>query len=244
MPDYKFSIPSEAETTFRTGTAPEIFQYKGFAHTADSADSFCRLLKAKAPDALQPVVFVAAGGFCAIVNSDEQSRPQDRITYLFSPSLTAEEWTGIVTDGKNFSVKEMIDFLKRREPGEIDRIEEMIAAARTFRYVIKTEGDFTRDSSQNYVMAIKVGEAEGTVRAPDHITARFPLLEGSDFIQDMEIEVEIHRPKREDGGAPGFRLSCPKYLRYLKKAKEYEAARLERELPGCLIVRGHPGPKS
>jgi hypothetical protein len=243
MPDYKFSIPNEAETVFRTGTAPEIFQYKGFAHRADTADSFCRLLKAKAPDTVQPVVFVNDNGFCAVVNSDEQSRPQDRIDYSFKLSLTAQEWVMILKGKEAFSVKDMIDFLKRREPGEIDSIEEMIAAARNFRYVIKTEGDFTRDSSQNYVMAIKVGEAEGTVRVPDHITARFPLLEGSDFIQDMEIEVEIHRPKHEDDGSPGFCLSCPKYPRYMKKAKEHETARIERDLTEYLIVRGHPEPK-
>jgi hypothetical protein len=238
MTDLKLEITPNGECTFRTGSAPAIFQYDGFQYCADSTDSFCRLLKAKAKSVTDAVVFEKDTGFYAIVDTRVEDRRQDSISYKFELSSLATEWEKILAEGEVFTVKRMIDFLKRREPGEIDDIETFMFAAQNFRYVVKTEGDFTRDNNQNYVFAIKVGEAEGTVKVPERIYANIALHRGSDFVQSVEIEVDIHRPKDEKDGSPGFFLSCPKFQRYLDKARDNEVGILERELREFLVVQG------
>jgi hypothetical protein len=239
MQEYKLEL-KQGETTFRTGEALKLFQYQGYAYRAYTTDSFCRLLQAEAkPD--RAVVFEMKKGFHAIVDRHLEDRSQDRIVYDFALSSQAKEWEPVFSEnGMVFSIKGMINFLKRREPGEIEDAEIFMYAAQNFKYAIKTEADFTRDNDQNYVVSIKVGEAEGTIRVPECIYVNLPLLEGSDFIQSLEIEVEIHRPKDEKDGTPGFRLSCPKYERYFEKARNSEIAEMEHRLEGFLIVQGEP----
>jgi hypothetical protein len=240
MSEYKLNLsPSPTgETSFRTGEAPKIFQYRGFGYKTYSTDSFCRLLKAKATSIAQAVVFENDSGFSAIVDTSVEDRPQDEISYAFNFSVHAIEWELILKEKRIFSVKDMVNFLKRREQNEIEDIEKFMGAAQNFKYAVKTEGDFTRADSQNYTFAIKVGEAEGTVKVPDRIYANLALIEGSEFVQTIEIEVDIHRPKDEKDGAPGFMLSCPKYPCYWQRAFEYEATEMERELSEFLVVKG------
>lgn len=239
MQETKINITPNGDCTFRTGEAPKIFQYRGYQYKAETTDSFCRLLKAKADRNIPAaVVFVNDDGYQAIVDTTVEDRPQDKISFAYGYSVLAQEWLDILRGGKVFSVKNMIEFLKQREEGEIDDIESLMYAAQNFKYVIKTEGDFTRDDKQNYVMAIKIGEAEGTVKVPERFYANIEIFEGSGFMQCIEIEVDIHRPKSEHEGNPGFMLSCPKFDRYLDKAKRNEVAKLEHELTGFLVVTG------
>jgi hypothetical protein len=237
MQEIKLDL-KEGETVFRTGEAPEIFQYRGYSYRAYTTDSFCRLLKYGAEDAKRAVVFETKKGFRAVVDCAVHDRPQDRVLYDFALSVRAEEWKEIFEAGRAFSVKQMVDFLKRREPDEIEDADAFMAAAKNVKYVIRTEADFSRDDDHNYVVAIRVGEAEGTIRVPECVYVRIPLLEGSDFVQRVEVEVTIHRPKDEKDGAPGFFLSCPKYARYFEKAREAEIVRLESALDGFLVVQG------
>lgn len=239
----KLDLATNGDCTFRTGEAPRIFQYRGFGYEANSTDSFCRLLKAKAQKVDDAVVFVNDGGFHAIVDTSVEERPQDKITYQYTFSILAQEWIDILKGGRIFTIKEMVDFLKRREEGEIEDIEKLKAAAQNFKYVVKTEGDFTRQDNQNYVMAIKVGEAEGTVTVPERFYINLELIEGSDFKQTLEIEIEIHRPKNEQDGKPAFFLSCPKFDRYYDKAKRNEIAKLDHALNEFLVVTGQPEPR-
>ena len=239
MPDQKFDITVTGDTlVIREGNAPNIFQYAGYNYRAYSTDSFCRLLKAKATDISAAVVFVRDDGFGAIVDTRIEDRPQDSIHQDFRFSTQTVEWMDILISGKVFTIKQMIDFLKRREPDEIENIEALLAAVKNFKYVVTTEGDFTRDDNHNYVATIRVGTAEGTVKIPDHIYANLEIYEDSQMPQEIEIEVEIHFPKNEKDGQPGFRLSCPKFTRYLEKAKLNEYGVLRRELNGFLIVKG------
>ncbi|MDR3279297.1 MAG: hypothetical protein LBT23_02190 [Synergistaceae bacterium] len=241
MSDTHIKFETPGEHVFRVGDAEKIFQYAGFRYSANSTDSFVRLLKANIKDVWNAVVFVNDKGFHAIVDTSVTDRPQDKIVYDFSLSPQGEEWGLILEKGQVFDVKSMVDFLKRRETGEIDTIEDILYAAQNFRYVIKSEGDFTRDNSQNYVMAIKVGEAEGTIKVPEKIYANIALLKGSDFTQSIEIEVDIHRPKDEKDGKPGFHLSCPKFERYYQRAILSEVAALKHELGEFLVIDGAPG---
>jgi hypothetical protein len=50
-----------------------------------------------------------------IADNTVDDRPQDTITYFFALSDQAREWSGILTAEKFFNIKEMSDFLKRRE---------------------------------------------------------------------------------------------------------------------------------
>ena len=241
MQELKVNLTPEGECVLRTGEAPRIFQYKGYAYDVESTDSFCRLLKAKAgSDADAAVVFVNEAGFQAIVDTRVQDRPQDKIAYDYQYSVLAQEWIEILERGRVFNIKQMIEFLKQREEGEIEDLDTLMYAAQNFKYVVKSEGDFTRDDKQNYVMAIKVGEAEGTVKVPEQILINVELYEGSGFTQCMEVEIDIHRPKSEQDGKPGFLLSCPKFDRYRHKAQKNEVNTLETALTDFLIVNGAP----
>jgi hypothetical protein len=236
---FNFNVSSNNDAvTIRMGEALKIFQYDGFRYNAHTTDSFCRLLKAKAVNVSAAVVFTNEAGFRAIVDTHIEDRLQDTIDYSFRHSVLAKEWDEILSKGKVFTVKQMVDFLKRRGPEEIEDLEAFMAAVRNFKYVIRTEGDFSRDNNQNYVMAIKVGEAEGTIKVPEKIYANIEIFEGSGFLQCMEIEVDIHRPKDEKDGQPAFLLICPKFDRYLDTARQYEVSKVEHELEGFLVVRG------
>ena len=228
-----------SELVVREGYAKPIFDYTGFQHKVSTSRSFCDLVKARTKDAENCVVFSRENGFFAILDDTVINRPQDTVQYIYTHSVRAQEWASIIRgNGTIFSIKEMINFLKRREEGEISCIEEFMYAAQNFKYAVLTEGDFTRDNDHNYVVAIKVKEVEGTVRVPETITVNMELYQNSGFFQDIEIEVEIHRPKNENDGRPGFKLSCPKIERYEKAAKDKEAELIQHELDGYLLLEG------
>jgi hypothetical protein len=105
--------------------------------------------------------------------------------------------------------------------------------------VTNIEGDFSFEDRNNYTFNIKVLEskAEGTIRIPKTFEARIELLNGSGFVQNIEIEVEVSRPK-DQNEKPGFKLSCPKFNKYWNLAKKNEFTKLTELLPGYLIVLG------
>ena len=128
--------------------------------------------------------------------------------------------------------------MRRREPGEIDNIENLIASIQNFKYVTNITGDFTYDDRNNYTFAFKIGDAEGTVRLPQFITANLEIFNESELLQSIEIEIEVQKPKNE-GDKLAFLLHCPKLSRYLKTAVEYEIDFVKNELDGYLVVAGN-----
>jgi hypothetical protein len=116
-------------------------------------------------------------------------------------------------------------------------MDELLFAVQNFRYVTNIEGDFTFADRNNYTFNIKVNEAESTVRIPKTLNVSLEIFKDSGFIQTMEVEIEVHRPK-DQTEKPGFLLSCPKIDRYLDVAKQHEVARLLDSLPGYLIIAG------
>ncbi|SMC64123.1 DUF2303 family protein [Sporomusa malonica] len=221
----------------RHGQAIPIYQYDGFQYTANSTDSLITLVKSKGVQE-NCVIAYDEKGFKAILNDKIMDRDQDRITYNFKNSLQYKEWERILTNGVTFDQKNFIDFLRRREVGEIVDPESLIAAIQNFKYVTNIAGDFTYDNNNNYTFAIKVGDAEGTVHLPQMIYANIEVYNESGFVQCMEIELEVRRPKG-DGEKPSFALTCPKLPRYLKSAVEYEIEKVKIELKDYLIVAGN-----
>lgn len=208
MESPKFNFKLETlpdELTVRQGCAPDIFQYEGFRYTADTLDSFAKLVSAKAVKE-NCVVFCNEKGFHAILDDTVQDRKQDTVSYGFSLSVQAEEWKEVLSKGKVFDIKRLVDFLKRREENEIADIDRLLHAVSNFKYVTNVQGDFSFDDRNNYTFNVKLSDGEGTVRIPKVITASIEILNGSDFRQDIEIEVEVERPK-DPSERPCFLLS-------------------------------------
>ena len=229
--------PNSEVLVIRTGDATPIYTYKGFSYTADSTDSLIALVKAKGSKA-NAIVAYNADGIEVILDDTIVERKQDRLAYKFKNSIQFEEWKNILTRGCSFDQKEFIKFLQRRETGEIENIESLMASIQQFKYVTNIAGDFTYDDNNNYNFAIKIGDAEGTVRLPQFVFAKIEIYLESGLVQTMEIEMEVIRPRGE-GEKPMFNLSCPKLSRYMQEAVDYEIKKLKKELDGYLIVAGN-----
>jgi hypothetical protein len=228
--------PVAGQVILREGTVPDIFQYKGFSYAAGTTKSFADLVLAKAKRE-SAVIFMNEKGFRAILDDTVQDRPQDKVSYAFEWSVQAREWQGILQKSVLFNINDLSNFLKRRTDNEIRDIDMLKHAVHNFRYVTKIDGDFSFEDRNNYAFNVKISEGETTVRVPRVITASIELFAKSEYFQDMEIEVEVSRPK-DQSEKPGFLLSCPKFERYLERAKNYEADRLEGLLEDYLIVAG------
>lgn len=234
----QFNITTTGDAlTVRHGEAPKPFVYDGFKHTADSTDSMIALVKSKG---MQPNVVIAYSekGIKAILDDTVKDRSQDRINYEFKYSQQYQEWEKILTKGSAFDQRDFIKFLQRREPDEIEGIESLIANLQNFKYAINTAADFSRADDQNYTFMIKIGEVEGSVKLPQFLTANIEIYNESKFIQPIELELEVYKPKSE-GEKPLFGLTCPKLQRYLKAAVNFEIEHLKNELEGYLIVAGN-----
>jgi len=196
--------PDGKELFLREGKAPDIFQYRGFSYHADTVKSFADLVKAKSKTELC-VVFYNEKQFSVIIDDTVQDREQDTVTYEYVGSVQFNEWKQLLTFEKFFSIKEFADFLKRREPQEIQNIDDLLFAVQNFRYVTNIQGDFSFEDRNNYTFNVKINEVEGTVRVPRTIYVRMELFKNSGFFQDVEVEIEVHRPKNQDE----FQLTRP-----------------------------------
>ena len=132
-------------------------------------------------------------------------------------------------------------FQVRIEPGEVADLDSMLYAVKNFKYVTNVKGDFSFEDRNNYTFNIKTEETEGTVKVPKKLLVTLELFVESGFKQALEVEVEVRRPK-DPSETPCFALSCPKFARYLKVAKDHEVEQLKKLLAGTafLIVSGSP----
>lgn len=130
----------------------------------------------------------------------------------------------------------MLDLLRIHEP-EIEDYEKLLIAVRNFKYVTQTEGDFTRTDDDNYVMSIKVKEAEGTLKMPRFIFVNMVILNESQFTQKVEVQLDIIKPK-DEGDKLLFKLSCPIMNRYIKDAIKSETDSIKSELTNYLLLSG------
>jgi hypothetical protein len=228
--------PAGDQLVIRTGDANEVFDYQGYQYRAESTESLITLVKSKG-SVPNSIIAYNQDGIKVILDDTVLDRTQDRLTYNYKFSQQFEEWSKILRNGAVFEQKPFIDFLRRREATEIDCQESLMAAIQNFKYVSNITGDFTYDDRNNYTFGFKIGDAEGTVKIPQIINANIEIYNESQFIQAIEIEIEVKRPKSE-GEKPLFALTCPKLERYIKIAIENEIERVKTELEGYLIVAG------
>ena len=177
-------------------------------------------------------------GMQAILDDKVIDRQKDSINYAFRISQQYKEWKGILNDrGSAFTQKGIVDFLKRREEGELEGIENLLASLQNFKYVTNISGDAGYEDGNNYTFAIKVNDVEGSTTLPRVIFPEIEIFNESGFTQMMEVEIEIIKPKNSEEKLT-FRLSCPKIDRYVKAAVDFEVERLKKELDGYLIITG------
>lgn len=227
--------PQGNELIIREGNATSVFEYKGFQYDAFSTDSFVRLLQAKA-NPKKCVVAYDNSGMHAIVDDTVTDRKQDHIGYEFRHSLQCKEWRPFIT-GASIGQRDFIKFLQRRDAKEIENGEALLYALKNFKYVTSIEGDFGQIDDHNYTFAFKTKEGEGTVKIPQTIVVNMEIFNESEFVQPVEIEIEVYKPK-EAGEAPGFRLECPKFPKYEQEAAKHEIEKMKEGLEGYLIITG------
>jgi len=223
------------ELTLRQGQAKKIYDYNGFRYKAFSTESFIKLVNSKG-EIGSAIVAYDDSGIKAILDDLVVDRDQDIVEYDFRFSQQFLEWKGIL-NGARLNQQDFIKFLKRREPDEVIDLESLMAQLQNFKFVTNISGDFTFDDRNNYTFAMKIGEAEGTVRLPQFIFADIEIYNESGFRQSIEIELEVVIPKNE-GEKVLFLLSCPKLERYKRAAMENEMGKVFKGLDGWLIVTG------
>lgn len=232
-------LPAGDELTIRVGQAAkelDPYDYPGFSHQAFTTQSFISLVDAKA-NKFQAVIFANDKGFSAICDDSIEDRPWDRISMKFEFSTQAKEWQEILENGKVFSIKNLVDFLKRRDEKEIDNLDELLYAFKNFKFAKSIIGDFSYDDRNNYNFALKVNNTETTVRIPAVVQANIEIFKGSGFVSSMDIEIEVQEPTTSSE-QPLIFLSCPTFPRQYEKAKEVEIETLRQGLPDWLIVEG------
>ena len=223
----------------RFGEAPEVFVYRGFQHTARSTASFIDLVKRKGcPEGDRTVVAYTDQGIEAILDDSVQDRPQDTVTFAFTKSLELTEWEKVW--GKAVDHKSLADFLNRQDPSQVQGLEFFIEAVRNFKYTSVIDGDFSYDDRNNYTFAVKIRDQEGSVKIPKTLFLRVPLIEESELILTVEVEVDFQKPRSEQEKVL-FLLSCPKFPRYWREAVKHEIQKVKDELAGYLVVAGKLG---
>ena len=231
---FNLNIQTEnGEVIIRHGEANDVFQYHGFRYELSSAESFVKGVKAKG-DPKTSVITYSDKNVVAVTDCTVTDRTQDKIVYAFQKSEQFKEWNSIF--GLSLTQKEMLDLLRIHEH-EIEDYEKLLIAVRNFKYVTQTEGDFTRTDDDNYVMSIKVKEAEGTLKMPRFIFVNMVILNESQFTQKVEVQLDIIKPKGE-GDKLSFKLSCPIMNRYVKDAIKSETDLIKSELTNYLLLAG------
>lgn len=237
-------IPAGDTLTLRTGNAPRVldpYNYQGFQYTADSLNSFVTLVKSKSPGPEHCVVFYNNDGYHAILDDTVIDRKQDIVKYDFKKTVQFSEWSDILfsKSGMAFGIPDFVKFLQRREPDEVEDLDKILYAAQNFKYITTIDGDFKYDDRNNYVFAVTVNDTGTTIRLPQTILATVEIYKDSSWNQSVEIKLDIHKPKVAVE-APRIVLSCPKFARYLDKAKEQQHAQLIDQLAGWLVIAGKP----
>ena len=228
---------NEKEVVIREGKAPDVFQFKGRTFVANSHNSFVELVKnkTKANKAAAVVAYNEKSIRC-LVDDTVREHPFEYIDFSYKYSVSAIEWLDILTRGRSFDHKEFIDFIKCQDT-TIQDLDNLLTCVKNFKYAIKIDGDFSYDDNNNCTLMIKKGETEGTIKIPQYVYVMLDLFEESGFTQVIETELEITRPTSEKD-RPRFILTCPKFKRYEKAAKDNLVEYIKKELIEYLVVAG------
>lgn len=210
-----------------------LVQWNPRDYTFNSVQSFADFVVAKCEEGKAVIVY-NDGYIKAVMDETVQDRPLEYATYKYKKSLAFIEWSKAL--GTRLTQKEFVKFLKSREPNE--NVENLIMQFSKLNLVTSIIGEYHQDDNGNLTFAYKetTGQ-EGVASIPNRIIIDIPLLNESEFTQEMEIEIELIRPKSEDD-KPMIILTCPRAELYIKRAVENEVEKLKEELIGYLVLAG------
>lgn len=211
------------ELVLREGAAPAVFDYRGINYVAYSTESFIELAQRRSKDKL--VIAYNEDGMQAILDDTVKDRPMDTVKYDYRYSRQYGEWKPILA-GTTMAQKDLMKFMKRRDPDEVEELEKLMYALQNFRFVTQIEGDFSNEDNNNFTFMFKTKDGEGSIRVPKVLNANIEILNESGFKQAVEIEVEVNKPT-EAGKKPTFSLECPKLQRYIDVATDHEVEALK-----------------
>lgn len=223
-----------AEVHFRTGSLPAPFQYQGYRYTLESTQSVIDFIRWKGSQG-DTVIFVDEKGIQVVLDDTEEDRPKDGAVYGYKKSMELEEWDNILAN--SVQQKDFINFLKRRPEGEVTDIDPLLAAVQKLNLATVITGDYAYEDINNHVVSFKIKETETSTRLPKVLMVRMPLIYGSEYVPEMEVELEFRAPRNE-GEKPVFFLTMPKLDRYWKEAVDHEVKVLKESLEGYLILSG------
>lgn len=229
--------PSEkgpAEIRLRQGSLPIPYQYQGYSYTLESIQSVIDLITSKGSKE-NTVIFVDEKGIQVILDDTITGRPKDTGQYKYLKSLDYKEWDKVL--GHRLNQKQFIEFLKRRPEGEIKEFDYLFASAQKLSLATVITGDYEYEDNNNLVVNFKIKDSESTTRLPKFLLVTLPLIQGSEQLYEIEVEMEFSSPRNE-GEKPGFTLTIPKFERYWHQAVEDEAKILKESLEGYLILSG------
>lgn len=170
----------------------------------------------------------------AILNDQVMVRPFDTVSMRITEGDEFGDWHTIC--GKKLTQKQMVDFLKNREPETVAGAENLIVTFARLKTITQIIGEYENDNDGNVHFMFKSQNGEGHASIPNLIYATIPVFESKDpLYQIMEFEVEFIRPKAETE-KPLFVISCPRMNRYIKKASEHEMDKLRKELVGFTLL--------
>lgn len=211
-----------------------VHQFDGTDYKLRSMDAVIELVRERGSDE-NTVVFYNKSKVQVILDDTLMNRPQDRATYSFEWSDAFDEWRAIF--GKPQAQKDFVDFLRRRPVGEVLEIESLIATVQRLNLVTEIVGDYQYDDNNNITFMFKSKDGEGSAKLPRIIIVNITLLNESAKVFDLEVELELRKPKSENE-KPLFVLTCPKLQRYTNEAVDYEIKRMKEALDGYLILAG------
>jgi hypothetical protein len=211
-----------------------VHQFSGTKYALRSIDSVIELAITKGSRE-HTVIFYTPTKVQMILDDSIMERPQDYASYEFAMSEAWKEWKAVLD--KALSQKEFVDFLRRRPDGELSNIEGLLAVVQRLSLATEIVGDYRYDDVNNVTVMFKTKDAEGSAKLPRTLNLSVILLNESEFISDVEIELELHKPKSEDE-KPLFILTCPKLNRYWLDATEEAIDRMKDSLQGWMILAG------
>lgn len=188
-------------------------------------------------DSQKTVVFYNDANIQVILDDTITDRSKDTALYSFANSIAYTHWKNIF--GKAFQQKELIDFLKNHPEDIVGGVDSLISAVSKLKITTEIVGDYWYDDNNNITFMFKSKDGEGAASIPAKITLCVPIFNESDFVPQMEVELQLNKPKAETE-KPTIVLTCPRMEFYRKAAVDFTVNALKEALPGFLIMAGSP----
>lgn len=214
----------------------EVIQWNPRSYELHSVDSIAEFVKQKGTKE-NTIVFYDESKVEVVLDETINDRPLDTLKYSYQKSMQLIDWNKVLDNW--LTQKDFVRFLKSREDEEIvPNKENLIIQFSKLNLVTNIVGEYHQDDHGNVTFAYKESQGkEGIANIPTQLLINIPFLNGSEFEQVVELDIELKRPKSEDE-KPMIKITCPKYQLYLKRAIDNETDKLKELLEGYIILNG------